>query len=537
MVTLLERVGWFAIYGTTVQAVLLLLFMAFVQYSNVPGRTLTNHTGATDATSEAGLNVYPSKHTLLHPTPPVLGDIQVMILVGFGFLMTFLRRYGHSALGLTLLLTSLALQISLLLEGVSSTTATGTITITIHSLLNGNFASAACLISLGAVLGRTSPTQLLFLVLLEVPVYTLNAHLCLNVLGIVDHGGSIVIHMFGAFFGLGFSKFVTRSMILMPHPKASSTATSDTFSMIGTLFLWVYWPSFNAVLVEGAAARNRAVLNTYLALLGSTFCTFVFSSWVHVRGKWTMTHVQNATLAGGVGVGAVAGLILYPWGALLLGCSAGMLSTLSYIYLQASLFSRTFLLAVSLDRGRAVSEVMIGAVCWQRLLEIKLGLQDTCGVLHLHGLPGVFSACVSIGAALFASLTTFGDELFQQYPLMAPTNTSTLAELEPPVVVAPGEGRSAVHQALFQLLATGVTLLLAVVAGAVSGFAVTFPSCQRLARPQQYNDALWWEEGDEEESEIPTIAPALDVDFPKLFSVQVAHGETGRRPSNVRNGM
>ncbi|MPC82391.1 hypothetical protein E2C01_077057 [Portunus trituberculatus] len=68
-------------------------------------------------------------------------------------------------------------------------------------------------------------------------------------------------------------------------------------------------------------------------------------------------------------------------------------------------------------------------------------------------------------------------------------------------------------------------------------YKVTFPSCQRLARPQQYNDALWWEEGDEEESEIPTIAPVLDVDFPKLFSVQVAHGETGRRPSNVRNGM
>ncbi|KAK8380082.1 hypothetical protein O3P69_016613 [Scylla paramamosain] len=438
--------------------------------------------------------------------PPLLvGDVQVMILVGFGFLMTFLRHYGHSALGLTLLLTSLALQITLLLEGVSSTTANGTITITIHSLLNGNFASAACLISLGAVLGRTSPTQLLFLVLLEVPVYTLNAHLCLNVLGIVDHGGSIVIHAFGAFFGLGFSKFVTRSVMLMPHPKVSSNATSDTFSMIGTLFLWVYWPSFNAVLVEGAAAKSRAVLNTYLALLGSTFCTFVFSSWVHVRGKWTMTHVQNATLAGGVGVGAVAGLILYPWGALLLGCSVGMLSTLSYIYLQ-------------------------------RLLEIKLGLQDTCGVLHLHGLPGIFSACVSIGAASFASLTTFGNELFQQYPLMAPTNTSTLAELELPVVVAPGEGRSAVHQALFQLLATGITLLLAVVAGAVSGFVVTFPSCQRITRPQQYSDALWWEAGDEE-SETPAAAPAIDVDFPKLFSVQVAHGEAGLRPSNARNGM
>lgn len=47
-----------------------------------------------------------------------------------------------------------------------------------------------------------------------------------------------------------------------------------------------------------------------------------------------MTHIQNATLAGGVGAGAVAGLILYPWGALLLGCFAGVLSTLGYTYLQ-----------------------------------------------------------------------------------------------------------------------------------------------------------------------------------------------------------
>ena len=54
------------------------------------------------------------------------------------------------------------------------------------------------------------------------------------------------------------------------------------------------------------------------------------------RNKWTMTHVQNATLAGGVAVGAVAGLLLYPWGALLLGCFAGVFSTLGYMYLQVS---------------------------------------------------------------------------------------------------------------------------------------------------------------------------------------------------------
>ena len=54
---------------------------------------------------------------------------------------------------------------------------------------------------------------------------------------------------------------------------------------------------------------------------------------------------------------------------------------------------------------------------------------------------------------------------------MAPVNTSLTAELLEPqaAVVVVGEGRSALHQALFQLLATGITLLLAVVAGACAG--------------------------------------------------------------------
>ncbi|XP_050714961.1 ammonium transporter Rh type B-like [Eriocheir sinensis] len=494
MVTLMERVGWFAIFGTTIQVMLLLLFIAFVQYDNVPGATATRndtrHTWGPEGDGGAGLDVY-----------PMLGDVQVMVLVGFGFLMTFLRRYGHSALGLTLLLVSFALQISLLIDGAATASPNGTVTITIHSLLNGNFAAAAMLISVGAVLGRTSPTQLLFLTLMEVPVYTLNAHICLSVLGIVDHGGSIVIHVFGAFFGLGFSKCVCRKALEPQHPQASSSSTSDTFAMIGSLFLWLYWPSFNAVLVEGAAARSRAVLNTYLALMGSTFCTFIVSSWTHMKNKWAMTHVQNATLAGGVGAGAVAGLILYPWGALLLGCFAGVLSTLGYTYLQG-------------------------------LLEAKLGLQDTCGVLHLHGLPGVFSALVSIGSALFASHTTFGDELFHLYPLLAPPNASLILEMNV-VAPGPGEGRSAVHQAFFQLLATGITLLLALVSGACAGLLVTFPVCQPLTPPQQYSDALWWDEAEEDEPKTPT----MDVDFPKLFNVQVRHGDTGRGESHIRNGM
>ncbi len=35
---------------------------------------------------------------------------------------------------------------------------------------------------------------------------------------------------------------------------------------LGTVFLWVYWPSFNAGIAEPADARERAVINTYLSL-------------------------------------------------------------------------------------------------------------------------------------------------------------------------------------------------------------------------------------------------------------------------------
>ena len=45
-------------------------------------------------------------------------------------------------------------------------------------------------------------------------------------------------------------------------------------------------------------------------------------------------HIQNATLAGGVAVGAVAHMIIHPWGAVLIGLAAGASSTAGYEYFQ-----------------------------------------------------------------------------------------------------------------------------------------------------------------------------------------------------------
>lgn len=40
-----------------------------------------------------------------------------MIFVGFGFLMTFLRKYGYSATGYSLFLAALVVQWSVLIKG------------------------------------------------------------------------------------------------------------------------------------------------------------------------------------------------------------------------------------------------------------------------------------------------------------------------------------------------------------------------------------------------------------------------------------
>ena len=51
-------------------------------------------------------------------------------------------------------------------------------------------------------------------------------------------------------------------------------------------------------------------------------------------------HIQNATLAGGVVVGATADMLLTPVGALLTGCAAGLVSTLGYRFVSPYLATR-----------------------------------------------------------------------------------------------------------------------------------------------------------------------------------------------------
>ena len=49
---------------------------------------------------------------------PVFQDVHVMIFIGFGFLMTFLRRYGYGSVGFNMFLAAFAIQWSTITSGV-----------------------------------------------------------------------------------------------------------------------------------------------------------------------------------------------------------------------------------------------------------------------------------------------------------------------------------------------------------------------------------------------------------------------------------
>ena len=142
---------------------------------------------------------------------PMWMDVHVMMFIGFGFLMVFLKTHCWTSIGFNYLVAAWTIQCGIVFQGFwykAIITGFATrINIDMLALLNADFCAAACLISMGALLGKTTFPQLMFIATLESIFYCLNAVICLNSLKIADIGGSITIHMFGAYFGLAATYF------------------------------------------------------------------------------------------------------------------------------------------------------------------------------------------------------------------------------------------------------------------------------------------------------------------------------------------
>lgn len=134
------------------------------------------------------------------------------------------------------------------------------------------------LVSFGALLGKTTLAQLVAVSIVEVVVQVFNEYLNERVIKAYDVGRSVYVHLFGALFGLAAAKALHFRGV--KSSKQASVYHSDLFSLIGTLFLWVYYPSFNSLLAKNSVpgGQAKAIVNTYAALAASCVVTFGISS-------------------------------------------------------------------------------------------------------------------------------------------------------------------------------------------------------------------------------------------------------------------
>jgi len=140
--------------------------------------------------------------------------IMVMLLMGFGFLMVFVRKYGYTSITATYLVVALSLPLYILIRPYLWGSVANISITNISMLLYAEFAAASLLIAIGGPLGRVSTPQYLLIGLIFTPLYAINEWLLFSgeVIpsgGFLDTAGSIMIHAFGAYFAFGMMILLT----------------------------------------------------------------------------------------------------------------------------------------------------------------------------------------------------------------------------------------------------------------------------------------------------------------------------------------
>lgn len=264
-------------------------------------------------------------------------------------------------------------------------------------------------------------------------------------MGAVDMGGSMYVHTFGAYFGLAASYFFQPTKAIADEKgRCEGDYNSQLIAMVGTIFLWMYWPSFNGALAADFQ-QQRVIVNTVIAISASCISACAITRIWHQ--KLDMEVVLNATLAGGVSVGSASDLVVSAGVAMAIGTLAGMISAVGFLKLS-------------------------------EFLRRQINLHDTCGVHNLHGMPGVLGGVIGAIAA-HTSHDSFNSEV---------AINSTFAMLE--------KGRMKSDQGWIQLSALTITLVIAIGGGVISGFLVSrcAPVEELFDDKEHFHDACYKED-------------------------------------------
>jgi ammonium transporter Rh len=166
----------------------------------------------------------------------------------------------------------------------------------ISDFIKGQYGVVAVMVSYGALLGKVNPLQMLIIVVINVTAYCGNKFLCVDYRGGVDNTGSLyTTHIFGAAFGLGCSVVVSGKRP-SENPDNSPRYQSNNYAILGSLFMFVTYPSFNSYWAP-AALRVYVATNTFASIMAGGMFAFIWANLIYPEGPSVM-HLQDGVLAG-----------------------------------------------------------------------------------------------------------------------------------------------------------------------------------------------------------------------------------------------
>ena len=360
-------------------------------------------------------------------------DINIMAFVGFGMLHTLTQGNTWTSIAFDILSIVLSFQISLFFNLIFENAfkeSWNNGVLNFDTFIKAIFNSCAILVSLGAVHGKISHIQYLVLIISETILSSLNLKLCDVKLKIIDTGGGLYIHTFGALFGIAIYIVLFRSKKKRARLSAYNRANitnylSNITCFVGVLFILNYLPSFNSGLALSDDGRYRAAINTYFSIIGSIVMSFIITGFIY-NGKFIYEYILFGSFSGGIIISTCCSVCLDHWAALLIGMLCGLICIILFKYLNE--------------------------------LFLELGYYDIYNIIIVHGIPGILGAFIS---SMF--LSDLDHRVDNYYNIL-------LKDME----------RTNRAQAGIQIAAIFITCAISFVGGITVGFLIKVSRCGKI---------------------------------------------------------
>jgi len=139
---------------------------------------------------------------------------------------------------------------------------------------------------------------MVWILTVEIIAYGVNQYVLLYQLNIPAYDNHLFVFAFGGFYGLGLLAFFNKKFSVEYEKRKVPTTTTNLSALIGALFIFAFFPSFNAAL-NPQVLQNQVIVNTYLSIAAAAFASYSFSVILN-NGRFDATEVRNGAIAGGI---------------------------------------------------------------------------------------------------------------------------------------------------------------------------------------------------------------------------------------------